>query len=75
MGDRIKEMLELDRLGRVIEKHDQKKMNTLLIILAIFASAAVCLFFLYRYFTPDYIDEYDDEYDDDFDDDFFDEED
>ena len=63
-------------LGYMKKKnHDKKKMQTILILVGIIAAAGIVLYILYRYFTPDYIDEYDDDYDDDFDDDFFDDED
>ncbi len=56
----------------------EKKNNTLLIVLAVIgglAAAALLVYAVYRYFTPDYLEDFDDEYDDRFDDDFFDDED
>lgn len=61
-----------------IEEENKKKCNTLLWVLAIIgaiAAVAAIAYAVYRYMTPDYLDDFDDEFDDDFvDDDFFDDE-
>lgn len=61
-----------------IETENKKKCNTLLWALAIIgavAAVAAIAYAVYRYMTPDYLDDFDDEFDDDFDDDdFFDDE-
>lgn len=60
-----------------LNKDNEKKGNTLLWVLAIIgavAAVAAIAYAVYRYMTPDYLDDFDDEFDDDFEDDFFDDE-
>lgn len=64
-----------------LKKDNEKKGNTLLWALAIIgavaavAAVAAIAYAVYRYMTPDYLDDFDDEFDDDdFEDDFFDDE-
>lgn len=61
-----------------IKAENEKKGNTLLWILAVIgavAAVAAIAYAVYRYMTPDYLDDFDDEFDDDFvEDDFFDDE-
>lgn len=59
-------------------KKEEKKPNIILIILAIIgavAAVAGIAYAVYRYMTPDYLDDFDDDFDDDFEDDFFEDED
>jgi hypothetical protein len=61
-----------------LKKDNEKKGNTLLWVLAVIgavAAVAAIAYAVYRYMTPDYLDDFDDEFDDDFEDDFFDDED
>ena len=54
---------------------EQKNKNNLLWVLAIIgavAAVAAIAYAVYRYFTPDYLEDFEDDFDDDFDDDFFD---
>ena len=63
-------------LGR--KKAEEKKANKLLWVLAIIGAIAVVAaiaYAVYRYLTPDYLEDFEDDFDDDFDDDFFDNED
>lgn len=63
-------------LGR--KKEEEKKCNTLLWVLAIIgavAAVAAIAYAVYRYLTPDYLEDFEDDFDDDFDDDFFEDED
>lgn len=60
-----------------LKEDNEKKGNTLLWVLAIIgavAAVAAIAYAVYRYMTPDYLDDFDDEFDDDFEDDFFDDE-
>ena len=62
-------------LGR--KKEEEKKCNKLLWVLAIIgvvAAVAAIAYAVYRYLTPDYLDDFEDDFDDDFDDDFFEDE-
>lgn len=61
-----------------IKSDNEKKGNTVLWVLAIIgavAAVAAIAYAVYRYMTPDYLDDFDDDYDDDFEDDFFEDED
>ena len=53
-----------------VEEKEEKKFNTLVWILAIIgvivAVAGIC-YALYRYFTPEYLDDFDDDFDEEFD--------
>ena len=65
-----------DFLGRRHE--DEKKGNTLLWMFAVIgaiAAVAAVAYAVYRYLTPDYLEDFEDDFDDDFDDDFFEDED
>lgn len=56
---------------------EEKESNILLWILAIIgavAAVAAIAYAVYRYMTPDYLNDFEDEFDDDFEDDFFDDE-
>lgn len=61
-----------------IKKEEEKKQNAvmwiLIIIGAVIAVAGIA-YAVYRFFTPDYLEDFDEDFDDDFDDDFFDDED
>ncbi|MCR4909286.1 MAG: DUF4366 domain-containing protein [Lachnospiraceae bacterium] len=72
----IGDLIERKREADIIE--EEKKNNTLVIVLSVVGAVAVIallVYAVYRYFTPDYLEDFDDEYDDRFDDDFFDDED
>ncbi len=54
------------------------KCKALYVVLAIIGAVVVVAgiaYAVYRFLTPDYLDDFDDEFDEDFDDDFFDDED
>ncbi|MBD5500145.1 MAG: hypothetical protein HDR10_02915 [Lachnospiraceae bacterium] len=56
------------------KKEETKKNNTLLWILAVIgavAAVAAIAYAVYRYLTPDYLEDFEDDFDDDFEDDFF----
>lgn len=62
----------------VVKADNEKKCNTVLWVLAIIgavAAVAAIAYAVYRYMTPDYLEDFDDDFDDDFEDDFFDDED
>ncbi|MBP3421129.1 MAG: hypothetical protein J6K37_02525 [Lachnospiraceae bacterium] len=63
-----------DMLKRQEEVKEEKKSHTLLWVFAIIgaiAAIAAIAYAVYRYFTPDYLEDFEDDFDDDFDDDFF----
>ena len=77
---RVEEIMNTTRLNDFLhrkEEEDKKKSNILWILAIIGAVAAIAAiaYGVYRFFTPDYLEDFEDDFDDDFDDDFFDEED
>ena len=59
------------------QRTDAQKRNCILWILAIIgavAAVAGIAYAVYRFFTPDYLEDFEDDFDDDFDDDFFEDE-
>lgn len=62
-------------LGR---KKEEEKCNKVLWVFAIIgaiAAVAAVAYAVYRYLTPDYLEDFEDDFDDDFEDDFFEDED
>lgn len=56
---------------------NKNKNKALYVVLAIIGAAVVVAgiaYAVYKFLTPDYLDDFDDEFDEDFDDDFFDDE-
>ncbi len=56
---------------------EQKRNNTIVWVLAIIgavAAVAAIAYAVYRYMTPDYLEDFEDDFDDDFEDDFFEDE-
>ena len=82
--NRIEELMDFVRTHDVKELKDywnkrdeEKRNNTLLWVFAIIgavAAVAAIAYAVYRYFTPDYLEDFEDDFDDDFDDDFFEDE-
>lgn len=68
---KLDELLEVIKAKELLKKEDDKK-NCVLWILAIVGAVAVIAgiaYAVYRYMTPDYLDDFDDDFDDDFEDD------
>lgn len=71
------DVVEFLQEKNLLKKEEEKKSDTWVWILAIVGGIAVIagiVYAIYRYLTPDYMDEFDDDFDDDFEDDFFDDE-
>ena len=67
-----------DLLAALKKKEDEKEKNTVLWVLAIIgavAAVAGIAFAVYRFFSPDYLDDFEDDFEDEFDNDFFEDED
>ena len=60
---------------RIIRQKRKQIIITVLAIIGAVAAVAGIAYLVYRYLTPDYLEDFDDDLDDDFDDDFFDDED
>lgn len=77
--NKLDEILDNARVNELLgrKKEEEKKCNKLLwvfaVIGAIVAVAAIA-YAVYRYLTPDYLEDFEDDFDDDFEDDFFEDE-
>ena len=74
---KVEDLLEAVRLNEIINKrkeNDEKSscVKMILIIAGIVLVAAAVAFAVYKFVTPDYLEDFDDDFDDDFDEDFFD---
>lgn len=67
---KLDELLEVIKTKELSKKEDDKK-NCILWVLAILGAVVVIAgiaYAVYRYMTPDYLDDFDDDFDDDFED-------
>ncbi len=77
---KMEEMINLSRLNDFLNKKEEedKQKNCILWILAIIgavAAVAAIAYAVYRFFTPDYLEDFEDDFfEDEFDDDFFEDE-
>ena len=74
--NRVEEIMNSTRLNEFLHRKEQeeKKKNNILWVFAIIgavAAVAAIAYAVYRFFTPDYLEDIEDDFDDDFDDDFF----
>ena len=80
VNSKIEEFLNTAKLNELLHKKEleEKNKNTIFIILAVIgavAAVAGIAYAVYRYFTPDYLDDFDDDFDeDDFEEDDFEDE-
>lgn len=74
--DKLSEMLAATKLSELIHKKEdpiEKKKHTVIFILAIvgaIAAIAGIAYAVYKFVTPDYLEDFDDDFDDEFEDDF-----
>ena len=74
-------MSKLEELaGKMLKREEEKekKCNLVVCILGavlVIAAIAGIAYAVYRYFTPDYLEDFDEDFEDDFEDDYFEEED
>lgn len=78
LSSKMEELVNASRLNSLLNKkeEDEKKKNTIIWVLAIIgaiAAVAGIAFAVYKFFTPDYLEDFEDDFDDDFDYDFDDE--
>ena len=79
LSSRMEELVNASRLNSFLSKkeEEEKKKNTIIWVLAIIgaiAAVAGIAFAVYKFFTPDYLEDFEDDFDDDFDYDFDDDE-
>lgn len=78
--NKVEDLLSFAKLNDIMRKKEkeeiaEKESNTVLRILAVVgavAAVAAIAYAVYRFFTPDYVDELEDDFEDDLEDDFFD---
>ena len=77
--NKLEDLVSAAKLNELLhKKEEEKRKNTVLWGLAIIgavAAVAAIAYGVYRFFTPDYLEDFEDDFDDDFDDDFFEDED
>ena len=76
---KVEELIAESKLNEILHKNEaEKQKNTVIWVLAIIgaiAAVAGIAYAVYRFFTPDYLEDFEEDFDDDLDNDFFDEED
>ena len=70
---KMEDLMNVSRLNELLHKkeEEEKKKNCILWVLAIFgavAAVAAIAYGVYRFFTPDYLEDFEDDFDDDFED-------
>ena len=77
--NKLAEKLSMAKLNDLLKKEEEEKKPSkaviIFAIIGVLVAVAAAAYGIYRFFTPDYLDDFDDEYDDEFDDDFFEDED
>lgn len=73
----LDELINAAKIQELIKREDPQEKATrraiwVFAIIGVITAVAAIAFFVYRYLTPDYLDDFEDDFDDDFDDDFFD---
>lgn len=71
--NKLENLVELTKLNELLGKKEEekKKCNVLLWVLAIIGAVAAIAgiaYAVYRYFTPDYLEDFEDDFEDEFDD-------
>ena len=72
MNKKIEDMIAESKLTELLHRNEaDKQKNTVIWVLAIIgavAAVAAIAYAVYRFFTPDYLEDFEDDFDDDFDD-------
>lgn len=77
--NKIEDMISATRLNEILQKRDDDKIKKTILWILAFVGAVVAIagiaYAVYRFFTPDYLEDFDEDFEDDFEDDYFEEED
>ncbi|MEG1458541.1 MAG: DUF4366 domain-containing protein [Acetivibrio sp.] len=76
MSSKIEDLLNAAKINELVHKKqlEEEKKSCIVWVLAIIgavAAVAAIAFAVYKYFTPDYLEDFEDDFDEDEDDDFF----
>ena len=76
---KVEEIMNATKLNEFLHRKEEEKKKTwilwILAIIGVVAAVAAIAYGVYRFFTPDYLEDFEDDFEDDFDDDFFEDED
>lgn len=77
--NKVEELINASKLSDLLHKKEQDEKNKcnivwILAIIGAVAAVAAIAYGVYRFFTPDYLEDFEDDFEDDLDDDFFDDE-
>lgn len=75
---KVGDVLDAARLNKFLKKEEEEKKSSKFVIvfavIGIVVAVAAAIYGIYRFFTPDYLDDFEDDFEDEFDDDFFEDE-
>jgi flagellar basal body-associated protein FliL len=72
--NKMEDLINMTKLNELLNKKEEveeKKTSKVVWIFAIIGIVAAAIYGIYRFFTPDYLEDFEDDFEDDFDDDFF----
>lgn len=76
---KIEDMISATKLNEILQKRDDDKIKKTILWMLAIVGAVVAIagiaYAVYRFFTPDYLEDFDEDFEDDFEDDYFEEED
>ena len=73
MSNKFEDLINAAKVSELLHKKEleEKNKNAIVIVLAVLGAVAGIAFAVYKYLTPDYLEDFDpDDYSDDFDDDY-----
>ena len=77
--NKIEDMISATKLNEILQKRDDDKIKKTILWMLAIVGAVVAIagiaYAVYRFFTPDYLEDFDEDFEDDFEDDYFEEED
>ncbi|MEE0884192.1 MAG: DUF4366 domain-containing protein [Faecalimonas sp.] len=76
---KIEDIISATKLNEILQKRDDDKIKKTILWMLAIVGAVVAIagiaYAVYRFFTPDYLEDFDEDFEDDFEDDYFEEED